>query len=388
LSNNGAKIGAENRLIRYFAYLLNQKVSVQLYYDYEEYSSRNVLNVTNSHSIFSQPANVDGDMPENVRDAMMRLSMVEQNQRLTLAAQVGGLGVWDYDISRNIMTCDGQWYRIMGRDPSNPVVSVEQFRACIHPEDVDRATEVERAARQLLSERQDYGIVFRILRPNGEVRWVRSAACIFEDSKKTPVRAVGYVVDITESHLAELALKARHAALVEENQSLARQALIDPLTGIANRRRLDQEIIRACNHARGNGQSLAVVMIDVDHFKTYNDHYGHQLGDDALIKVAEAIASAAWRPYDLAARFGGEEFAVLLPGTVDPRTVIERIFSNVAALDLPHEKTVLGRLSVSCGCVYTAREEFLEPRLLLDQSDQRLYQAKQHGRNRFMIDKI
>lgn len=334
------------------------------------------------------PTRMEGTLPPDVRDALRTLALTEQNQRLTLAVQVGGLGVWDYDIPSDSMTCDGQWHRIMGLDPANPITSVDDFRRVIHPDDRERATEVEETARHLLSDRKDYGIVFRIVRPDEEIRWVRSAACIFNDTQSRPVRAVGYVVDITETRLAEQLLQDSNAQLLEENQSLMRQTLVDPLTAIANRRRLDQEVERACNHARSNGQSLAVLMIDIDYFKPYNDHYGHKQGDRALAGVAEAIATAAWRPYDLAARYGGEEFAVLLPGAVDPHVVIERIFDNVAALKLPHTGSPLSQLTISCGCVVTADPQQLDPNVLLDAADQRLYRAKQQGRNRYCVDTI
>src|SRR5690606_2942090 len=129
-------------------------------------------------------------LPDNVLGgADGARSLLEQHQRLELAAQVGGLGVWDYDILRDEMVCDTRWYAIMGLDPAQPIRSVEEFQRVIHPEDRERATEVNNTARQLLSERKDYGIVFRIVRPDGEIRWVRSSACIFDDESGQPVRA-------------------------------------------------------------------------------------------------------------------------------------------------------------------------------------------------------
>lgn len=325
---------------------------------------------------------------QGVQNPLLRLRMVEQNQRLTLAVRVGGLGVWDYDIAHDAMTCDPQWYAIMGLDPEDPIATIEQFRDVIHPEDRERATEVEKTARQLLSDRLDYGIVFRIVRPDGEIRWVRSAACIFDDEHGQPMRAVGYVVDITEPYLAEQRMQATNAQLVLENETLRRETLVDPLTGVANRRRLDREIERACQHARRDGETLSVAMIDIDHFKLYNDRYGHKQGDQALARVAEAIASAAWRPYDLAARYGGEEFAVLLPAVPDPSAVIARILENVARLNLPHDATALGRLTISCGCITTADPVRQEPDTLIEAADQQLYEAKQAGRNRSCLAQI
>jgi diguanylate cyclase (GGDEF)-like protein len=319
-------------------------------------------------------------------DVSAEIQLLEQHQRLELAAQVGGLGVWDYDIAADRMTCDARWYAIMGRDPQNPIVSVSDFQSVIHPEDRERATEVEATARVLLSERRNYGIEFRIIRPDGEIRWVRSSAVIFDDFRGNATRAVGYVVDITDSWLAEEQLKQSNEILREENRLLKREALIDPLTGIGNRRALDQELERACALARRDGTSLAVAMIDIDHFKSYNDHYGHQQGDLALAAVAEAIASATWRPYDLAARYGGEEFCLILSDAVRPQQVIERVMENIRDLDLPHAKSpVAPRLTISCGCAMTSASEKLLPASLIAASDAQLYRAKNEGRNRIVI---
>jgi diguanylate cyclase (GGDEF)-like protein len=312
--------------------------------------------------------------------------LIEQLQRLELAAQVGGLGVWDYDIALDRMTCDQRWYAIMGRDLSQPIVSVADFQSVIHPEDRVRATEVQSTARELLSERKNYGIEFRIVRPDGEIRWVRSSALIFDDRDGNPSRAVGYVIDVTDSWLAEQQLKQNNDLLRAENRLLMRQALVDPVTGISNRRALDQELERACTLARRDGLALSVAMIDIDYFKIYNDHYGHRQGDRALAAVAEAIASAAWRPYDTAARYGGEEFCLVLPESSNPRQVLERIMDNVRRLALPHAASPLGPvLTISCGCVAGISGEGLEPATLIEASDAQLYRAKQAGRNQICV---
>ncbi len=313
------------------------------------------------------------------------IQLLEQHQRLELAAQVGGLGVWDYDIASDRMTCDARWYAIMGRSPDRPIVSVADFQSVIHPEDRERATEVQDTARQLLSERKNYGIEFRIVRPDGEVRWVRSSAMIFDDFQGNPSRAVGYVIDITDTWLAEQKLIRNNEALREQVQILRREAMIDAVTGIANRRALDEELHRACALARREGTSLAVAMLDIDHFKAYNDRYGHRQGDRALAAVAEAIASAAWRPYDLAARYGGEEFCLILSDGAQPQRVLERVYENVEALALEHAASPVARtLTISCGFVQAGDTKELEPEHLIAASDAALYAAKHRGRNRMV----
>ena len=131
-------------------------------------------------------------------------SLEASRKRLEIAALVGGLGVWDYDIINDELRCDDTWHRIMGRDPNVPITRIEDLRSMIHIEDRERATEVTRVAAELIDSGQDYGIVFRIVRPDGEVRWIRSAARL-EHQGQRAVRAIGFVVDITDSRPAESA---------------------------------------------------------------------------------------------------------------------------------------------------------------------------------------
>lgn len=139
-----------------------------------------------------------------------------QAYRLKLAAQVGGLGIWDYHIDSNSLYCDERWYEIVGRSSAQPIRSIEEWRSFIHPDDVARVTEVNLAMlAELVASNRNYSIVFRIVRPDGEIRWLRSAACLIEDSGGTPVRAIGIVIDITETHLAAEKLRRSHDSLQE-----------------------------------------------------------------------------------------------------------------------------------------------------------------------------
>ncbi len=297
------------------------------------------------------------------------------NERLAIAARVGGLGIWDYDIAADRLHCDEQWHRIMGRDPARPIERIADFRSFIHPEDAERATKVEASAVQGTDNRRDYGITFRILRPDGRIRWVRSAASLVTDAEGQPVRAVGFVVDITESWFAEA--------------NLQRQSREDALTGVANRRRLDEELKKACLHATRTGEPLAVALIDIDHFKGYNDALGHLAGDVALTSVADILSLIARRPYDLVARYGGEEFVLLLPGVSDPSAVLNRIGAELARLAMPHPASpVAAHLTVSCGCAVALELADIAPESLFARCDEALYQAKQGGRNRVHIVEI
>lgn len=307
----------------------------------------------------------------------------QSQERLAAAVRVGGLGIWDYDILNDDLICDDVWHRIMGRDPRSPIRSVDEFRLLVHPEDVERATEVRRAAAKLVADRRDYAVTFRIVRPDGEIRWVRSVALVQSDAGE-PRRAVGFVMDVTEARRGELALRDANRTLLRQKMSLTRQSLEDPLTGLPNRRHLDMVLAKLCGGEGPAGEIVCVGMADVDHFKAFNDRYGHPEGDAALRAIARALRSAA-RTSDFVARYGGEEFAFALNDVADPAGVLDRFLSAVAELNIPHADSPLGRLAISCGCIVRRRGEGMTPGELLKASDAALYEAKLAGRGRSVV---
>lgn len=168
----------------------------------------------------------------------------------------------------------------------------------------------------------------------------------------------------------------------QAEQELARQARIDGLTGLANRREFDTLLEREC--AARRERSLSLLMIDIDHFKPYNDAFGHQAGDDCLRAVADIIRSVLNRPADLGARYGGEEFACVLADTdlQGGLQVAERIREAVSALDLQQPDSTEGRVTISAGVCSVHTRWPVEPMALLRQADEALYRAKRAGRNR------
>jgi len=198
----------------------------------------------------------------------------------------------------------------------------------------------------------------------------------------------------------KLALDLRSRELIRANDSLRQVSLSDGLTGVANRRCLDETLgrewlrhvrsitagQRSSDPAEHNG--LALLLIDIDAFKAYNDRYGHSAGDECLRQVAGAIRRATLRLNDLTARYGGEEFAVLLPDTAieGAEQVARRIMANIQALDIAHDDSpVAPRITVSLGIAHVGNETQIEAAALLKLADQALYQAKNQGRNRIMV---
>ena len=182
---------------------------------------------------------------------------------------------------------------------------------------------------------------------------------------------------------------------------LRRIATTDGLTGVANRRRFDESLEREWRRARRSGDPLALLMIDIDHFKLFNDRYGHPAGDACLRSVAQALVGASLRPADLVARYGGEEFVVLLPKT--PRAGAEHlahgVLDAVEALGIAHEASLTARLvtvSVGVACYDDDSECWVPPSAdscfsddlrarcspidLVQAADKALYSAKNAGR--------
>ncbi|MBV4476833.1 sensor domain-containing diguanylate cyclase [Pseudomonas botevensis] len=173
----------------------------------------------------------------------------------------------------------------------------------------------------------------------------------------------------------------RHA-----HQAMRDMALTDSLTGLGNRRRLDNALADEIRLARRQGSALSLIMLDVDYFKRYNDQYGHAAGDDCLNAVGRAVQQAVRRPADLVVRYGGEEFTVLLPNTDSAGAiqVARDILQGIRSLKLEHAGHPLGYVTASAGI--TTRHPVdaeLTPAHLLKSADTCLYQAKQSGRNRW-----
>lgn len=193
-----------------------------------------------------------------------------------------------------------------------------------------------------------------------------------------PVMVLGR--DVTAARLRELHLE-------ERNQELLEAAGTDALTGLANRRRLAAARAVAWAAAATAHEPLSLLVIDVDHFKSFNDRYGHVRGDEVLVAVAAAIGAAVRRPTDLAARYGGEEFVVLLPHTdvAGAVEVAEAVRRRVRAAGIVHEDATAG-LTVSVG-VSTARPDGhgVDDGALFAAADSALYRAKEHGRDRVEV---
>ena len=168
----------------------------------------------------------------------------------------------------------------------------------------------------------------------------------------------------------------------QAEKELAQLATTDGLTGVANRRMLDQTLRHEWFRAQRSGEPLSVMMIDADHFKAFNDRHGHQAGDRALRELAKVVVSNVRRPADLVARYGGEEFSVILADTnvAGARQIAEHIRAAVEQMPKVEGADVAMTVSIGISTWTTASEMTLEQ--LLFAADKALYQAKEGGRNR------
>jgi diguanylate cyclase (GGDEF)-like protein len=176
----------------------------------------------------------------------------------------------------------------------------------------------------------------------------------------------------------------RTAELEASNAKLAALSSTDGLTGINNRRGFDHALDAEWRRGARNGYPVALAMLDVDHFKSYNDHYGHQAGDQCLRAVAGVIAAHARRPSDLVARYGGEEFALLAPATslAEAHELAGALCLALEKLALPHAKSPYGVVTISIGVVSLMPDESGGPEQLVEHADRAMYRAKTEGRNR------
>ncbi|MES2298720.1 MAG: diguanylate cyclase [Pseudomonadota bacterium] len=193
-------------------------------------------------------------------------------------------------------------------------------------------------------------------------------------------------VDQNQAEL-ESKVEERTRDLFDANNKLAALSMTDGLTGIANRRRLDDTLLSEIKRATRSKKPLALMMLDVDFFKNFNDHYGHLEGDACLQRIAQLLQSHSRRASDLAARYGGEEFVLVAADTDGPSAMAlaENIRRSLAVLRLPHARSLVGFVTASIGVAVVVPHESMTPDTLVRMADQAMYRAKAGGRNQVVM---
>jgi len=245
----------------------------------------------------------------------------------------------------------------------------------VHPEDL---RDVNAAVSGLRAGDEGAMIECRVMKKDGQYIWVEASLRVVRDPD-TKLRSgiLNIVRDITDRKAAEQKLREAYNA-VEALSTL------DSLTGLANRRRFDECLEKEWRRAIREGEPLSLLLVDVDHFKSYNDSFGHLRGDGCLKMVAKSALSSVTRPGDLVARYGGDEFTIILANTSNEGAVQvgNELCDGVRRCQLPHDANTAGIVTVSIGSATVVPQFGQDPTTLIDLADRALYCAKRAGRSR------
>ena len=245
----------------------------------------------------------------------------------------------------------------------------------VHPEDRPR---MMATLAELRAGKDSALVECRVRVQDGNYVWIEASLRTIRDQPQAFLReSLTYAREITERKLAE-------QKLADAYRAVETLAVTDALTGLANRRRFDQCLATEWRRAMRDRKPLSLLLIDADLFKSYNDTYGHLRGDSCLKQIAEAAQDVVARPGDLVARFGGEEFATILPNTGSSGAL--QLAHDICAVmrnrQLPHSSNPSGVVTVSVGCATLIPQLGQHAATLIDCADKALYQAKRSGRNR------
>lgn len=262
--------------------------------------------------------------------------------------------------------------------PQDSWLTVDDWATRMHPEDR------ERVVNFCVSQSQsgiDHEADYRALTKDGAYVWLRDVVHVLRNDSGDVEALVGFMFDISER-------KKTEDELVALQQKLEEYSYKDGLTGVANRRMFDTVMNENWGHAIRNQSPLSVILIDIDKFKQYNDLHGHLQGDECLKRIASLLDKTAQRPRDFVARFGGEEFIIVLPETDTEAAikVADRFRQLLLREQIPHGDSALSELvtvSMGIGTITPARGDSISQ--FLDQVDQRLYKAKRDGRDRMVV---
>jgi diguanylate cyclase (GGDEF)-like protein/PAS domain S-box-containing protein len=311
-------------------------------------------------SVAGQPIGLLGIYQDITAQKQTEIALAQSAARLQRAQSVANIGNWQLDLEHNSLEWSDQTYRIFGVPPGT-AIDYPAFLRLVHPDEVAL---VEAAWQTARTKASPYRIEYRVV-VHGETRWLEERADAELDSLGQLRASVGTVQDITERKHAE-----------ERLQLLAH---FDALTGLPNRNQLDQHVKAALSLARRNGEHLALMFLDLDHFKDINDTLGHSVGDALLIEVAKRLKKVL-REEDTVTRLGGDEFILLLPSSNADGAghVAEKILQTIARpyAIAPYELNVSASVGIA---MHPQDGDDFET--LSKNADAAMYRVKQGGRN-------
>lgn len=322
------------------------------------------------------------DMQQNLRDEMEKRKDTEVAlaQRDTILQNIlesspDSIGIFNENMV--YQACNPPFVKALGISDVDELIG-KRLQDVIPDETYARLSESD---KKVLYEGKSLRYIDRVISSNGECIWYDVVKSPFRDPASGTNGVLVMARDVSERYLAEQKLE-------EANQELERLSFIDGLTQISNRRRFDEQLETLWYLHVREQQPLTVMLCDIDYFKGYNDQYGHQRGDDALIKVAEVFRNVLTRSSDCVARYGGEEFGFILPNTTIEGALIiaDKIHEEVQNLALEHESsTVSDLVTVSIGLVSIIPQRLDHSDSIVALADSALYQAKADGRNQTCV---
>lgn len=288
-------------------------------------------------------------------------------------------------IGMALVAPDGRWLRVnralveMLGYREDELLKLD-FQVLTHPDDLD--ADLNYVQEMLAGSRNTYRMEKRYLHQNGDEIHGLLSVSLVRNEDGSPRYFISQIQDITARKQADAELVLKQQQLVLANRKLKELSATDALTHLLNRRAFDEKLNEEIIRCRRTGQPLSLVMLDADHFKSFNDRFGHQAGDRALAEIAARVRQTA-RVTDHPARYGGEEFGVILPDTdLDgAETIAERIRRAVTTITSLAERVTIS-LGVACLTEVAAEQTEALAEALVKEADKALYQAKHEGRNR------
>jgi diguanylate cyclase (GGDEF)-like protein/PAS domain S-box-containing protein len=296
-------------------------------------------------------------------------ALQESEERWQLAMRGNNDGIWDWNLRKNTTFFSERCGEILGFAPGEcDVLSREEWLERAHPDDIEKVR--EEFNKHIDGESEYFIAEYRVLCNNGNYKWVLDRAQGLWDKNYDLARVCGSLTDITER-------KEYESRLQDANVRLEELAMRDGLTGVYNRRAMEERLAMEYERVRRYKFSLSVIMVDVDHFKRYNDSFGHQQGDEVLREFAK-ILDRNTRDVDFVSRYGGEEFIILLPHTSldGSKSVAERCINAIRSFDWPGRS-----VTASFGVSSIDPEDNIDWENLLRLADEAMYASKRNGRN-------
>jgi len=314
----------------------------------------------------------------HLHDSMMNSSMMNDSAVYKTLLESTKAIPWKIDWATMTFAYIGPQIETLLGWPQGSWLSANDWAERMHPE--DREWVVNFCVAQSQSG-LDHEADYRALTRDGRYVWIRDVVHVLRNAAGEVEALVGFMFDISER-------KQTEQKLLQLQKQLEELSYQDGLTGVANRRMFDNRLQMEWSNAQRNSLPLSLILLDIDYFKQYNDHYGHVRGDDCLKSVGQALSGAAVRPRDLLARYGGEEFVLLLPETDAQAAaqVAERCRQLIREQNIQHAHSqVAPLLTISLGVGTLVPGPFDQPEAFLERVDSLLYKAKHQGRDQAVL---